>query len=51
MWERAHVAWELNRTMSEFDDLSLEDQNYALATWRTMQKLENIKVIEQARKS
>ena len=51
LWERAHVAWELNRTMSEFDDLSLEDQNYALATWRTMQKLENIKVIEQARKS
>ena len=37
--------------MSEFDDLSQEDQNWALATWRTTQKLENIKVIEQARKN
>ena len=45
LWERAQVVWEHKIRMSEFDAWDQDDQDYALATWRTKQKLENIKII------
>jgi len=46
-WERAQVAWELNReTLPEFEDRPLEQQNWALATWRTKKKIALIEMIE-----
>lgn len=51
LWERAQVMWHLQKTVSEFDGLSQEDQNWAFATWRTKQKVANIKLIDQSTRS
>lgn len=51
LWERAQIAWHYRARMSELDSWDSEDQDYALATWRTQQKVANIKVLDQARRS
>ena len=45
LWERAVVAFELRRTLSEFEELDHEDQAWAIATWRTKNKLRNIESV------
>jgi hypothetical protein len=46
IWERSQVAWELGRTLSEFEGLDQEDQEWALAVWRTKRKLGAIEALE-----
>ena len=39
------VAFELRRTLSEFEELDHEDQAWAIATWRTKNKLKLIESV------
>ena len=48
-WERARVAWDLGESLPEFEDRPLEQQDWLLATWRTMKKLERIQAIDAAK--
>ena len=45
-WERAQTAWALGETIPEFDGRSPDEQNWAVAVWRTMRKIDRIRVIE-----
>jgi hypothetical protein len=44
-WE----AWDLRESLPEFEDRPQEQQDWLLATWRTMKKLERIQAIDAAR--
>jgi len=48
-WERAKVAWDLHESLPEFEDRPQEQQDWLMATWRTMKKLERIQAIDAAR--
>ena len=48
-WERARVAWELRESLPEFEDRTDEQQNWLIATWRTMRKLDRIQSIDAAK--
>ena len=45
-WERAQTAWALGETIPEFDGRPPEEQDWAVAVWRTMRKIDRIRVIE-----
>ena len=45
-WERAQAAWDLGETLPEFDARPDEEQDWAVATWRTMRKIDRIRVVE-----
>ena len=48
-WERARVAWDVGESLPEFEDRPQEQQDWLIATWRTMKKLERIQAIDAAR--
>jgi hypothetical protein len=51
VWERSQIAmFGLHCTLSEFEQISTDDQAWAVATWRTRQKLKSIEALEAHRK-
>lgn len=40
--EKARVAWALGETLPEFEDRPMEQQEWAIATWRVERKMEAI---------
>jgi len=48
-WERARVAWEIGESLPEFEDRPDEQQNWLIATWRTLRKLDRIQAIDAAK--
>lgn len=47
LWEKSQVAWALGRTLSEFEQLSDNDQSWAIAVWRTKAKISAAEAIER----
>lgn len=46
MWEHAEVMmFGLHRTLGEWNAMTEEDQNWAIATWRTKNKLRSIESV------
>ena len=43
------VAWDLGESLPEFEDRPQEQQDWLLATWRMMKKLERIQAIDAAK--
>ena len=51
IWEKSQVAmFGLGRTLAEFEQMCNDDQAWAVATWRTRQKLRSIEALEAHRK-
>jgi hypothetical protein len=50
IWEKSQIAFKLGMTLTQFGQLSGDDQAWAVATWRTQQKLRAIEALESKRK-
>jgi hypothetical protein len=46
VWEHAQVALGLGETLPEFEERPQEQQNWAIATWRTMRRISTIELLE-----